>query len=393
MTRKHILAMIASITLVAAVAMTAQQRVVILKDGRRITGEVTKTAQGYQVRTGKGTIVFPADEVAGVEDVTTPKDELTRRLDKVDPRDAEGFYLVARWADRQNMLAEAEKILLKVLKIEPGHENAQLLLKLVRIRLAGFTKPVPTATGPTGPVRPLAIDPARFLIKEDIYRIRLLELKHDDKVIIEFRNKVLDRFIESMRGREMFADPGGERRFRGWSKVRQARYILKNTDRDSVSVRDDILVKTDPEVIKQFRARIWPILARSFASPSCYGGPNGRDGTKLFNVPLTDNRILYTNFYILHKWSRGGRKFINRDKREMSLLLQYGLPKNLARMPAPDYMTPIFRSRNDRNYKLFDAWIGSLRWPFLPPGYRINYKLPGQGAAKPKPPTTKPAGK
>ncbi len=386
MTSKHILAMIATVALVAAFAIPAQQ-VVILKNGGRVVGEVTKTKDGYQVINDKGTIVFAKNQVLKVEDVVTVKDELTKRLAKVDSRDADGYYQVARWAYDQNLLTDSRKILKKVLKLNPKHEDAPKLLKLVNMGIAksgGDT----TTTKKNGGKKQTLLARSNFLTKEDIYRIRLMELKSNDRVSVQFRNKVLQRFIKSMRGSGDFENRGFENKFRGYNRVKQVLYILEWTDRDNASIRDDILIKTDPKVIKEFRARIWPIIAKSFASPSCYGGVKPRDGLKLFNIPLTDERVLYTNFYILHKWERNGRKMIDRDNPEMSLLLQYGLPKKIAKCPRPKYVPgPIFKSTNDRSYKIVKDWIASLRRLF-PPGYRIKYTLPGQKPVKPIPTTT-----
>ncbi len=390
MTGKHILAIVAVVALVAALAMPDQQ-VVVCKDGRRLTGEVTEIKDGYQIRMKGGTAIIPKDQVLKIEDIITVRDELAKRLGKVDSRDAEGYYQVARWADEQDMPADAEKILQKVLKLKPGHERALALLKLVKMRLAGPVKP--TTTVATGPAKPPPLDPSKFLKKEDIYRIRLMELKSNDRVSIRYRNDVLNRFIKSMQGIGDFTEPGFERQFRGYSRVKQVLYILEWTDRENASIRDDILIRSDPKVMKDFRTYIWPIIARSYAKPSCYGGVKGRDGLKLFNIPLTDERILYTNFYILHKWQRSGRRMINRDNPKMSLLLQYGLPRELAKCPRPKYVPgPIFTGPNDRNYKLIKKWIESLHRLF-PPGYRIEYKLPGQDTGKPTTPTTKPVEK
>ncbi|MDY7009593.1 MAG: hypothetical protein SVV80_02425 [Planctomycetota bacterium] len=391
MTGKDILTIIAVVALVTTFAIPAQQ-VVILKNGGRIIGEVTKTEKGYRILTDTGIETeYLTEQVLKIEDIVTPKDELAERLDKVDTKDAEGYYQVARWAYEQNLLDDAQKILKKVLKLKPDHENAPLLLKLVKMRQAGPDESQPATTTAPGSDTTPSLNPSDFLNKEDIYRIRLMELKPSDRVSIQYRNDVLNRFIKAMRGIGDFEKPGYERKFRGYSKLEQVLYIRENTDRENTSIRNDILIKSDPNVMKEFKTRIWPIIARTYAKPTCYGGTKGRDGLKLFSLSLTDDRVAYTNFYILHKWERGGQKMIDRDNVKMSLLLQYGLPRKLAKRPRPDYVPgPIFRSQDDRNYKLIENWIESLHRPFFSPGYQIDFKLPGQDVAKPEPPTTEP---
>ena len=397
MAAKHILAVVAIIALATTFALPAQQ-VVICKDGRRLSGDVTEIKDGYQIRMKGGTVIISDDQVLKIEDVVTAKDELAKRLKKVDSKDAEGHYQLAKWAYDQNLFSEAEEILRKVLKLDPNHEGAPLLLKLAKIGIAeskieeSTTDDGSTVKGSQGD-NPPAVEPSELLKKEDIYKIRLLELTSDDRVSIKYRNDVLERFIKSRQGLGRFQEPNYDRKFRKYSKVKQVLEMIEDTDRENSSIRDDILINSDPKVIKEFKSRVWPIIARSYGSANCYGGVKGRDGLKLFNMPLSDERVVYTNFYILHAWERGGRKMIDRDKPEMSLLLQYGLPRKLAKVPAPDYITEsIFTSKDDRNYKVIANWIASLRNPFLSPGYRIEYNLPGEKATEPTPtPETQPA--
>lgn len=373
-----------ALSLVLSMDVTAKQQVVVLKNGRRIQGEVTKTKDGYQVKTPGGTAVFAADQVASVEDVVTPQDELKGRLAKIDAKDPEALYQLARWAQGKGMLKESRDLLKKVLAIKSDHRQARRRLELVEEMLAAATRPeiVATRIVTTRRIKPPLIGKGRLLTQEDIYRIRLMELQEDDVVNIKFRKKVLDRFVEMMRGTDIFRQPDGERRFRGAKPVAQARYILANTDPDSYPIRDDILIQSDPKVMRQFKTRIWPIVAASCASPSCHGGAKGAGGFKLFNVPLTDDRVVYTNFYILHTWSRsrGARKVIvrgDREHRERSLLLQYGLPHKLAKLRHPARIDSAFRSNRGQKYRLVDRWIYDLHHPFLSPGYRIDYQVPG----------------
>ena len=371
------------------------KNIVILKNGRKIIGEVTKTKEGYEIKIEGGTIVVAADDVLKITSFTDLQDELSKKLNAVKSNDARGYYRVACWAYDNGLLTEAKKILTeKALKLKPDYEDAKLLLKLIKIRLAEKKEKGQTTTTPSGPAgKPSKKPKIPLLTKEDIYRIRLVELKPDDKVVIRYRNKVLERFIKSMRGKDEFADPGFEKTFRTWPRIKQVWYILRNTSRFNTTIRDDILIETDPSVMRVFRTRIWPIIASTYGSPSCYGGVKGRDGLKLINGPSTNDQIIYTNFYILHKYERNGLKFINRDDPDMSLLLQYGLPKKVAKVPRPPYIKKnIFTGPDDPKYKLIKNWILSLHHPFLPPGYRVNYKLPGQSpTTKPILPTTNPS--
>jgi hypothetical protein len=141
-------------------------------------------------------------------------------------------------------------------------------------------------------------------------------------------------------------------------------------------MRDDVLVKSDPAAVREFKTKIWPVLAGSCASSACHGGAKGQGSFKLFNVALNDDKVMYTNFYILSAWSKGGLKMVDREYPENSLLLQYGLPANLARFVHPGKNEAVFRRKDEANYRIIENWITkSLAHPLLD-GYRIDYKLP-----------------
>ena len=391
----RILTLAGALVLTLSAAVWAEQKTVILKDGRRFTGEVTKTATGYEIRLrGSSTISFPIniDQVLRVEDVADPLKEYRDRLAKVSPNDPEALYQLADWAVKQDMYAQGRELLDRALKIKPDHENSRLLLKLVEMKMASGQTTPGSGPGPRPLVGPTATRGAedktlldRMVKEEDIYRMRLMEVKPDERVLVEFRNSVLERFIKANRGQLIFAEPNGERTFTGWPNARKARYILDNTDRESFGVRDDILIKADPQVFRDFRTVVWPVVRESCATSTCHGGAKGAGRLKLYDLTIADDRVLYTNFYILTASGRGDQPLVNRASRENSLLLQHGLPRDLARSPHPQAIAAPFTSREDKKYRLIDEWIGTLRYPFLEPGYRVNYQLSGQSTTEPAP--------
>ncbi|KKK96974.1 hypothetical protein LCGC14_2657410, partial [marine sediment metagenome] len=384
--------LIVAIVAAIAVGAVAEHKVVTLKTGQRLTGEVTKTKDGYEIKTPRGTVVVAASQVLRIDKAVVPADELKRRLDRIDQSNAEALFGVANWAWEKKLLAESLDLLNKVLKLKPDHENAALLKRLVEIALAA-QKPRPPV-GPTTRVTTTMgsrIHPSKLLKMDDVYRIRLLELRGSDRVPIEFRNKVLDEFIEANRGEDKLAERRGERDFRALRPVRQALYILDHTDRSDTRFRKNILVKKDPAVMRTFRTRVWPIVQAGCASASCHGGAKTPGKFKLFNAPMADDRVAYTNFYILQAWTKSSRAMIDRDEPAQSRLLQSGLPDEIATRAASHskkpLQPPVFRSTRDRKFRLIEKWIKSLRQPLLRPGYRVNYALPGLGKPKPAPDT------
>ena len=77
--RVRVLLVLATLGL-ATLAVGAEQKVVVLKNGRRFTGQVTKIKDGYEIKTSMGTVIIGADQVLRIEDAVSPKDEFKRRL-------------------------------------------------------------------------------------------------------------------------------------------------------------------------------------------------------------------------------------------------------------------------------------------------------------------------
>lgn len=382
------LGLAAAVVLACVLVVGAAQQQLVLKDGRKLVGDVTRTEKGYQIKTPSGIVTeIAASDVMSIADLVTPTDEFRQRLSKIDAKNPDQLEQLAVWAMENNLLAEARSLLQDILKIKPDHENARLRLRLVESRLASSTRP---ATGPSVVSTRTAVKPPdggldlnSLLTEEDISRIRLLELRDDDNVIIEFRNNVLDKYVKLMKGQGIFEKPEGERAFRGWPRLRQAREIIDNTDRDNFQIRDDIIVKSDPKAMTEFKTKIWPVISKNCASANCHGSAKGAGSLRLLNVALDDNRILYTNFLILATWDKGGQ-IINRENRENSLLLQYGLPSNLAIKSHPAKVDSGFRSKDDAGYRGVNDWIKSLRWPFLPPYYRVTFSFDKTASAPAK---------
>jgi len=398
------LLLIVTLALVVSASALADRKTVTLKNGRKITGELRATRDGYEIKADGFTVVIAKSQVLRIDDAVSPAEELKRRLKQADSKDPNALFQVAAWARENGMFKESKSLLEQVLKLKPDHENARLTLKLVEISLSGSgsTKPPGPPSQGENPPPPDQLDPSMFLTTDDIYRIRLLELgdeRAERSVSIQFRNDVINRFMKWMQGQGVLKGRKGREKFLAWNRFQKASYIIRETDREDTKFRNDILIKTDPAKMKAFRSRVWPVLRKGCATPSCHGGAKGAGKLKLLDMPVTDERVLYTNFYILHAWENRGRRLIDREDPAASMILRAGLPEGAvpARFAHPKPLKPpVYKtdkrktdgSFQDSTYKDVYEWIASLRRPFLPPGYRVKYKLPGlqRGAEGSKPP-------
>ena len=94
---------------------------------------------------------------------------------------------------------------------------------------------------------------------------------------------------------------------------------------------------------------------------------------------------IYSNFFILSSTSFKDRKLIDRDNPVESLLIQYGLPQDVAKYPHPKvkgFRAPI-RSTQDKIYKDLLNWIQNelYRWQS---DYGVKYTIPVMQRARKK---------
>ncbi len=372
-----------TLCLLVLVFALGQKKLVTLSDGRKLLGTVTKTETGYRIRMDiGGAIFFPAEEVVSIEDYLTPEQRYQQKLKGIDAKDPEARYQLAKWAMEQEFLEIAGKELEQALKLKPGTGKYSWLLKQVEAKLAKTKRPRPKPTTTTDVAGKTTVGAklkkALLIGDEDIWRIRLAELREDDRVPIDFRNNVIERFVDKMYGKRNFRDQYFPAQFRSFPPVRKTMYILEHIEPKDTDIRKDIVVLSDPRFMIDFRARIWPVVARSCAGSRCHGSRNRvQGGLRLFNVTPRTERIDYANFAILDsvQVAKKGRKLINRANVNESLLLQFALPPKQAKFRHPVEITPLYGNRRSLAYQVMFDWIEGLAGP-PHPGYDLEYRLP-----------------
>ncbi len=150
-----------------------------------------------------------------------------------------------------------------------------------------------------------------------------------------------------------------------------------------------IKVLSEPWSLNLFRQRVhdaW--LMNTCATTRCHGGPNaGR--FVLHSRQHRDERVRYTNLLILERLDVNPRwALVNYQEPVMSLIIQYGLPRHVARNPHPDVpgWKPVFTGRDQRLLQESVRWIESMMQPR--PVYPVEYEPP---QPPPSPATPPPA--
>jgi len=380
---RGLFALFAAIVICSAV-QAAQQRLT-LKDGRVVSGNVTKTEGGYRVETAMGAVEYSDSQVVAVEDIVSPETLYQQRLAEIDPNSPEDHFHLGEFALKQRLLDQAAEQFREALNLRPQFEQASLMLERVeylRARAAAASQPATAATEPVYPggYTPQEIRDEWLLTDEDINWIRLAELRPTDRVRIDVDNDTVDRFIAMKRGTGDFRDVYAEQRFRGLPPMQKALYILSRTTEQDTGIRAGIKVLGNPQFMIDYRRYVWPIVGRTCGAPECHGGDRAPGRLKLFRSYGTDDRIDYTNFVILDGYvsSSGRARMIDRANPTRSLLLQYGLIEQEAEFTHPQTggrSRVIFPSVRSPAYTSVLNWVMSLHRP-VHPDYHLTYSPP-----------------
>ena len=368
-------------------ATGAGTKIVVLKDGRTFTGTVTEDGNQIKVKTRFGELKFLRDKVKSITALLTPMDEYLTKRNKIDSNKPEDYYELAEWVwenhrEESTLLRQAVKDLDRAIELRRDYPRAALLKRQIeaKLKILRETETITTGTGVRGS-RVKVLD--KYLLSDqDIYWVRLMELRDDDKGVgVKFVNDAQNRFISAMEGSGL---PGWEslrakKKFRSQSNFKQALEMLREMP-NNMELLKDVHVTTNPKFFIGFRRTAWPKVLQYCADTQCHGGPKVNGGLKFLVYPgKADYKVDYTNFIILVGSSSRGHPLIDRDDASMSLLLQYGLTPKVAKYKHPKIngqpIKQAFSSVNDPTYKAALKWIKSLKGP-VPPDYHLEYVPP-----------------
>ena len=113
------------------VALSARADVVVLKDGRRIEGEIAREdARQVVVKTGLGELTFARADVVEIVRKKTPRAEYAEREARA--KTAEDFFQLGEWAREAKLAALAKKAWKRALELDADHASARERLGYVR---------------------------------------------------------------------------------------------------------------------------------------------------------------------------------------------------------------------------------------------------------------------
>jgi len=117
--------------LVFALGRFARADVLVLKDGRRIEGEIlARTATEVRIKTSFAELTFPADQVVEIVEGKTHEQLYRERLAAC--ATADDFCALGDWCEEQHLRHHAKEAYERAIALDPDHERARAALGFVR---------------------------------------------------------------------------------------------------------------------------------------------------------------------------------------------------------------------------------------------------------------------
>jgi hypothetical protein len=110
---------------------------IYLKSGRKLEGEIiSEQGQKVTVKIKGGTITLDKSDIITIEEKALPEEIYRKKLGELKADDAEAHFELALWCKRYGLYEEYEALLEKTLEIDPGHIQAQRVLREYKKSLA-----------------------------------------------------------------------------------------------------------------------------------------------------------------------------------------------------------------------------------------------------------------
>ena len=291
-------------------------------------------------------------------------------------------FQLCKWLVEEHRYELASEELSALIREHSEPDSIQLL-KVVTAQLA-LTRSDPTpeplepADGGGADDDDETVLPARILSFEDVNLIRVYEIDFDRPPQVAVDPATIRTMIELYGTSSVI--PASERDRRSLYRAEPIEIVEVLFTLKARGLYPEVNVITEPYALNLFRRRVhnaW--LLNTCATARCHGGV---DAGRFFlhRRRHKDQRVRYTNLLILERLEVDPKwPLVNYDEPMMSLIVQYGLPRHLARQPHPDVSgwKPVFGRGGQRMLRDTVAWIESMMQPR--PQYPVDYEPPRLG--------------
>jgi hypothetical protein len=289
---------------------------------------------------------------------------------------AERRYKLTR-LELEALLAEAEDRPAPTAATLEIVAEARHLLKIVDAQIALLRPVSPFEPRPGEPGEPdeTPLDEKALISPEDVNLIRVYEIDFDHPPKVAIDPDAIKLLIERYGTSELIpTEPSERARLHRADPLDIVRLMFELRARD---LYPHVEVLTEPRALNLFRQRVhnaW--LIKNCATSRCHSDPEP-GGFFLYRKRYKDERVRYTNLLLLERlevdpvWP-----LVNYEEPPMSLVIQHGLPRHLARLPHPDVQgwRPVFVDLDSRLLQESVSWIDAMMRPR--PVYPVELTLP-----------------
>lgn len=391
-----------------------QTGMVIMLDGQVREGKIIEDAYDYVIVEIEGIRAnIKRSAVHHVVLEPTVDERYAEYKRTMDPNNHDAHLTLCQWLYEQRRYDLSKEELLALLeKVESSDARRLLTLVEAQIKLRDAPNANPRANGEgpanggdpshpprghefrpddappeaqpdAGPVRGADLIPTRLLTENDVNIIRVYEIDFDHPPKVTITPDTVREMIEKYGTNALIPanQTGRNAMFRAAADnpLQIVRMMFELRARDLYS---KVQVNSEPHALNLFRRRVhdtW--LINNCATNACHGGPfAGR--FLLHRRNYKDENVRYTNLLILDRLKLDPEwPLVNYDRPEDSLIVQYALPRELARKPHPrvDGWKPAFNPTNARLKEDTIEWIAAMMQPR--PSYPVEYEPPIMGRA------------
>ncbi|MFW6058856.1 MAG: hypothetical protein ACODAQ_01660 [Phycisphaeraceae bacterium] len=369
----------AAVLVIAALAPTAvaEQAIITTTDGNQISGELVSENDDEVVLSISGIrTTISRERIESIDIQPTIEEVYRQRRAELEDDDLDGRYDLAYDLYRQNALDLALRELADLVERFPDEQRVERLQRVVeqRKQMLEEREAEQPRERPTARERQPAprAQPAASLTPAQINMIRVYEIDLEEEPRIQIPNPVLDEFLAQYADRDdVPSDRTAQARFKRAEGFRQLELMFNVRAREFY---DEVIVRQDPPVMRAFRTRLHNQYVLGYCATSeCHGSADAPGNLRLVRGRPTSTETVYTNFYLLNEYRSDAGSMINRGEPTQSLLLQYGLPRDVAERPHPEVerWTPRFTGVDDRFFQRYAQILDELWSPR--PDYGIDF--------------------
>ncbi len=371
------LACVLVLTAATADRAWAREAVVTTADGRVLTGELVSQDEATVTLLISGIKTpIPRRSIQSVEIKAEPREQYREMRSKLDDGDLDGRYRLAYTMYEKKWYDLALSELQSIEQSFPESKKVKALAIVVSGRLAqqqAQTDPPdarhsarPSATATTDQITDG--DEDLRLTEEQIALIRVYEVDLDVQPRITVPAETIDKLFEKYASDDRLnKDRKAFRRLPGHEQLG----IL--FDLQARELYGEVVIRQDSPALKAFRSQIHQRYVLNYCAATACHSNGSQDGLHLLRLQPNSDATLYTNFYVLTRYENQVGKMIDRDTPRRSLLLQYGLAREVAATPHPDTSgwRAQFVSEDDERFQQYADVLEGFWSPA--PEYGINY--------------------